>query len=347
MCDKTIDFPNTATLLANGKCKAHLIDHHTLFVGVSGGADSDIVVDLLEKVIKENCYENLKIHYVFFDTGIEYDATKRHLDDLEKKYGIEIKRIRANIPVSLGCQKYGVPFLSKHVSEMLERLQKHNFDFANDGNKSFAELLQKYPKCKVALKFWCNENKGKKKSKSSYNINRFLELKDFMIANPPSFKISQKCCNGAKKRNAHDYIVKNDCDLSILGLRKAEDGIRATAIKSCYSQENNGCDIFRPIWWFSDTDRKQYAEYYAIQHSDCYTVYGLKRTGCAGCPFGSRWAEELKVIEEYEPKLYRAVCNIFGESYKYTRKYKEYASRLKQGICDGQLSIFDLIGEPQ
>lgn len=45
---------------------------------------------------------------------------------------------------------------------------------------------------------------------------------------------------------------------------------------------------------------------------------------CACCPYGRDFEEELKIIEKYEPKLFIAVNNIFGESYKYTRKYREF-----------------------
>ena len=39
--------PNGATYLASKKCVQHLIDHNRLYVGISGGSDSDIVIDLL------------------------------------------------------------------------------------------------------------------------------------------------------------------------------------------------------------------------------------------------------------------------------------------------------------
>lgn len=332
------DCPNEETFLASRKCERHLIDHRKIFVGISGGSDSDIVLDLLEKVLKENKYNyDCEIHYVFFDTGIEYEATKRHINELEEKYGIKIESIRAKVPVPLGVKKYGVPFLSKYASEMIERLQRHNFDFANDGKKDFEELFEKYPKCKIALKWWCNKNgKG-----SSFNINRFAYLKEFMIENPPTCKISNKCCKGAKKDNGYDYIEENCCDLQILGLRKAEDGIRSTNIHSCYSESDSGCDQFRLIWWFTDTDKTQYKKHYKIQNSDCYEVYGMCGTGCACCPFGSRWEEELIITKKHESKLYVAVWAIFGESYEYTRKYREYAKKKKQGFIDGQISLFD------
>lgn len=351
MFDKENQFevvPNQATFLASERCERVLIHHHKIFVGISGGSDSDIVIDLLERVLKKNTYNyRNEIHYVFFDTGIEYEATKQHIFYLEEKYGIKIERIRAKVPVPLGCQRFGVPFLSKYVSEMVERLQRHNFDFANDGYKSFDELMKKYNDCETALLFWCNANPSSKEGKpSKYNINNWCALKEFMIKNPPTFRISQKCCYGAKKENGEDYIEENNCDLSILGLRQDEDGIRSTSIQSCYSQSEDGsCDSFRLIWWFTDKDKIQYKEFFKLRNSDCYEAYGLCRTGCAGCPFGSKWEYELKVIEKYEPKLYKAVKNIFGESYDYTRKYRsfklEYKRLLRNGYFTGQLYLFD------
>lgn len=41
-----------------------------------------------------------------------------------------------------------------------------------------------------------------------------------------------------------------------------------------------------------------------------------KRTGCVGCPFNSHIGEDLKMIKQYEPNLYRACMDVFGESYK-------------------------------
>ena len=66
-----------------------------------------------------------------------------------------------------------------------------------------------------------------------------------------------------------------------------------------------------------------------ISNSKCYTEYGLKRTGCVGCPYGRDYKHELEVIKEYEPKLYKAVTNIFKDSYEYTRKYKEFCESKK------------------
>ena len=48
---------------------------------ISGGSDSDIVLDLCEQFD-----ESKKITYVYFDTGLEFEATKRHLNYLEEDF---------------------------------------------------------------------------------------------------------------------------------------------------------------------------------------------------------------------------------------------------------------------
>ena len=47
----------------------------------------------------------------------------------------------------------------------------------------------------------------------------------------------------------------------------------------------------------------------------------MERTGCVGCPFNSRIGEDLKKIKQYEPNLYKACMNVFGESYELMDKF--------------------------
>ena len=90
-----------------------------------------------------------------------------------------------------------------------------------------------------------------------------------------------------------------------------------------------GCDTYRPVFWYTDADKKVYEENFDIQHSRCYTEYGLKRTGCVDCPFNKHINEELEIIKVNEPELYKAAVNIFGKSYEYTRKYREFVKMMK------------------
>jgi hypothetical protein len=223
---------------------------------------------------------------------------------------------------------------------MIERLQRYRFKWED---RPFSELIKEYPKCKIALKWWCNENgEG-----SRFNIAKIRGLKEYMISRPPWFKISNKCCKGAKKDTAEKYLKETNAGLNILGIRKAEEGIRNIAYKNCFTvaQGSKTYDSYRPIFWYSDKDKEEYEKAFKVKHSACYTEYGLFRTGCAGCPFGKRFEEELEIIEKHEPKLYKAVNTIFGDSYEYTRGFIEFRENLikESGLTYKQISINDFI----
>lgn len=301
------------------KADIHLKRAQKAACSISGGSDSDIMLDLLFELDGEK-----KVTYIWFDTGLEYEATKRHLKELEQKYGIEIKRLKAKMPIPLTVRKYGVPFLSKQVSEFISRLQRHNFKWED---KPFEELLKEYPKCTAALRWWCNEWGEKSKFNISYNT----WLKEFMIANPPTFPVSNKCCHYAKKAVANDFISGDEFDLSCVGVRKAEGGARSSAYKNCFTPKTSEkAAQYRPLFWFDNNSKDTYKRCRNIKYSDCYEVWGLKGTGCAACPFGKNIEFELECIEKYEPKLYAAVNKIFGASYEYTRKYREFQKEKKE-----------------
>lgn len=292
---------------------------------VSGGADSDMMIDIICKVDP-----NKKTTFVFFNTGLEYQATLEHLDYLEEKYGIKILREKAVKPIPTSCKQYGVPFLSKYVSEMIYRLQKHGFKWED---KPYEELVKEYPKCKSALGWWCNRKLRNDGKIGMLNIDRDKYLKEFIIRNPPDFPISSKCCTYAKKNVAQNFRKKHNADLEMIGIRKSEGGIRSVQYKTCFTPGLD-CDSYRPIFWITDNVKKLYSETYGVKNSRCYTDYGLSRTGCVGCPFNKNFEDELDHIQEYEPLLYKAVNKIFGKSYEYTRRYREYV-RLREQNTEG------------
>lgn len=285
--------------------------YKNIYCSVSGGSDSDIVIDICEKVAKG------KVRYVFFDTGIEYLASRNHLKYLEDEYEISITKANAAIPVPVGTRKFGQPFINKTVSEFVGRLQDHGFDFIE---RSYEEDLRRCPKCKSALAWWHNKNT------TIFNIARHRYLKEFILVNPPAFKISNKCCKGAKKDVSKQFQKEHDVDLMIVGVRRAEGGARAIAYKNCFSTKK-GVSQYRPIFWFTDRDKKEYEKMFSIEHSACYKEYGLKRTGCAGCPYGRNLEDELNIISTHEPKLFATAKKIFKDSYEYTKRYKEFTKR--------------------
>lgn len=118
---------------------------------------------------------------------------------------------------------------------------------------------------------------------------------------------------------------EREIDISVIGVRKAEGGARATAT-SCFIPQGGSrkTALFKPIFWFTDEDKRVYMEHYGVCNSECYTKYGMQRTGCAGCPYGRRYKTEIQIALQYEPKMYKAIMATFGKSYEYTRKYRDF-----------------------
>ena len=276
-------------------------------VSISGGSDSDIVIDLCHKYIKD-------CTYVFFNTGLEYNATLEHLDYLEERYNVSIERLKPKMSIVTSCKQYGLPFISKNVSQFIERLQSHKYDF---NGECYEKDIRDYPDCISALNWFYNKNGYG----SQFNIAVNKGLREFLISEPPSFKISAKCCQYVKKDVAKDYLKSKGFDVNILGLRRAEKGLRSLTIKSCFNVKEDVNEYY-PIWWFTDRDKREYNRTFGIVNSRCYTEYGLLRTGCAGCPFGIYCQRELYAMMKYEPKLYHAVMNVFNDSYIYTTQYR-------------------------
>ena len=326
-CLEKANLPKNQTVLDNF-IRAHKIvndpRYKNILCSVSGGSDSDDMLDIIHKVDEQN-----KVRYVWFDTGLEYQATKDHLLYLEQKYNIKIERERAIKPIPTTCKEYGQPFLSKYASDMISRLQKVDFKWED---KSYEELSLEYKNVTGPLKWWCNMND--KVHMNDYGFSRFnisfnKYLKEFLILNPPSFKISADCCKYAKKDVVQELMNKYDADLSIVGVRKVEGGIRSAAYENCFSEDLHGYSQYRPLWWYKNEDKYEYEKQNRIKHSNCYIVYGFKRTGCCCCPYGRDLFKELSVTQKYEPKLYKAVNNVFKDSYEYTRQYLQFRKEMK------------------
>lgn len=288
--------------------------HRNIIIAYSGGADSDVVIDFIHRFIDT-------VKSVMFDTGVEFQATLDHVREMQSKYEIAI--VRATRPVPTSNKKFGYPFLSKYVSEMLERLQRHNFKFQQHGNLTFDELYTIYPRCKSALRWWCDEWGDK----SRFSIERHQYLKEFLIENDLPFRVSGKCCYGAKIMPSKTYAKDNGVDLFVLGMRRSEGGVRSIAYQSCYQKHGSGHKNYAQYFplFFWDADMMQwYKDKFDVHHSKAYSVYGLSRTGCAACPFASGFDSELAVLAVHEPKKHKYISATFAPSHDYRRRYYEY-----------------------
>ena len=295
-----------------------LREHKRIVCSYSGGSDSDIMADLIELVKPpDDCGE---IRYIFFDTGLEFDATIRHVAEVEQKYGITVERIRPKKAIPVACKEYGIPFISKDLSEVLCRLQNHGFNWA----ENFADA-QYFGRCKSAIDYFYNTRPPSASGKSKFSIIKFKLLKEFLTTNPPTFAISEKCCNFAKKNVSKDFDRTYNPDLKIIGMRQAEGGRRVGAVKNCFTPANdNSVANYRPLWFWTDEDKRIYKEWRGIRYSDCYETWGFSRTGCVGCPCSSKVLQDLQIAEQYEPNKVKAAYAVFGESYAYREAYNQF-----------------------
>lgn len=308
------------------KAQSVLEQYKNILVSVSGGADSDNMIDIVEHLTPKD--SSHKVTYVWFDTGVEMNATKRHLTFLEDKYGIAIQRERGKMQVAGAVRTVGYPFYSKQFAEYIYRLQKHGFQWEDE---PFDVLCAKYPNCKAALRWWCNAWKDEPHKPLQTEIASAKLMKEFMMANQPTFNISSRCCTESKKKVGDAVRKKYGGDIQLVGIRKAEGGARSTGVKSCMANGVHGKQYY-PLFWWKAEDKGAFEKVYDIKHSDAYTLYGCKRTGCAGCPFAGHFEDELAMLHQYEPKLANAVEHIFSPAYDYTRAYRKFKEEHKGNI---------------
>lgn len=336
-----------------------LVEHPNAICSYSGGSDSDIMLHLIETV--REMFDLPPVQYCFFNTGLEMDAIKRHVRDMEKLYGVTITEYRpkkGNDIVS-ATRRHGQPFISKIVSSGLEGVQKKNIplsiaeEYANAEDKAAkrAELRERYPKCETTINFLCGCNSaGEPRPDIQLVIGSSEYLLDFITENPIPFRVSNKCCNYCKKEVAHR--AQKPFDMAITGERRAEGGMRSVprsgdANKTmCFSEAADGKYRLRPLFYVSNADKQWYKDYHGIRYSDAYEVYGLTRTGCCGCSISARAVEDLEKIRPFEPNLVKAAWNVFGDSYRYRQQYNEYKAlrRIKDADAkeSAQMSMWDL-----
>ena len=334
------DLPSAEKFQAiQGIIMTRLKQHPSAICSYSGGADSDILIDLIERTraILPGYFAPVK--YVFFNTGLEMKATKRHVKETAQKYGVEIEECRPKVNIVQAAREYGVPFVSKIMSGGLEEWQKKNIPLsiadeyaqADDKAAKRQELKARYPKCQSLINFLCCCNSaGDPRPNIQLVINSSRYMLDFIRAYPPDFKISAKCCDYCKKQLAHR--VQKGYEMVITGERRDEGGMRSVPRSEhwnetntmCFAQSSDGKYRFRPLYYVSDKDKAWYKERYGIRYSDAYEVYGLTRTGCCGCPISYKAVEDLEKILPYEPAVVKAAWNLFGKSYEYRRQYNAY-----------------------
>lgn len=337
-----------------------LREHPKAICSYSGGSDSDILLHMIEQA--RRILPTLpKVKYVFFNTGLEMKATKEHVKAMAEKYGVEIETVRPQVNIVQATRKCGQPFVSKIMSSGLEQWQKKQiplsivdeYNAAEDKAAIRKELRERYPKCENVINFLCCCNSsGEPRPNIQLVINSSKYMLDFIKEYPPDFQISAQCCDYCKKRVAHS--VQKNYEMVITGERRDEGGMRSVPRSGdantamCFAETATGQYRLRPLYYVSDADKEWYKRTWGIKYSDAYEVYGMHRTGCCGCPISYRAVDDLELIKPYEPYLVQAAWNIFGNSYRYRKKYIEYKKQrmeAEKAGTDNQINMFDLINQ--
>ena len=84
-----------------------LSEHPNAICSYSGGSDSDTMLDLIERTRK--LFSLPPIKYLFINTGLEMEATKRHVRETAERYGVEIETVRPKMNIVQAVRKYGQP----------------------------------------------------------------------------------------------------------------------------------------------------------------------------------------------------------------------------------------------
>ncbi len=196
-------------------------------------------------------------------------------------------------------ERFGIPCFTKSQDEFIERYQ--------NGNRS-SNTMQYITR----------------KEKSKFNLNKKASL---LVQNDKLHKVSNKCCKYLKKQPFIKY-EKRVGRKAILGVRSSESVLRQSQYTGCFTKDKK----FTPLHDLNNELLEAIYKKYEIEVPEVYRF--ISRTGCMGCPYGSRKGSteiELKLLNDRQRSF---VINYMRESYKVL------------GIkLDFQKSIYDFIEE--
>lgn len=254
-----------------------LREHPNAICSYSGGSDSDIMIDLIERT--RQLFNLPPVKYAFYETGLEMKATRDHVKATAEKYGVKIDTFRPRVNIVQAARKYGIPFVSKIMSSGLSEWQKKKipltiadeYNAAEDKIAKRSELKERYPKCESLINFLCCCNgAGEPRPNIQLVINSSKYMLDFIKEFPPDFQVSADCCTYCKKNLAHS--VQKDYEMIITGERRDEGGMRSVPRKDntslCFSETADGKYRLRPLYYVSDADKDWYKNERGIRYSD-------------------------------------------------------------------------------
>lgn len=276
--------------LTNAMHRIEELYHETkgkCYISFSGGKDSTLILAIIKQCIDLGTLPLDGITAVFCNTGIELNATVEFVNWCKDNWYPNIEIIRPNKTFDWVIKNKGKPMKSKLKSEFIGRYQKNKNSnqlkyLVNSGNVNYA-------KTKIA--------------------NKDLHI----LSDNFDIKVSSKCCDYLKKEPFKEYNKINNIRGYILGERLAEGGIRQLLTEKRLQNGGKLCTrtkgdyiVKLPIIDWTNDNVDKFINRYNVPLSKAYTKYGMTRTGCIGCPFSLKIADNLEVLHKYEPNKYKA-----------------------------------------
>lgn len=182
-------------------------------------------------------------------------------------------------------KEYGSPCFSKTQDDFINRYQK--------GSRAQSTIDRIY----------CRNKDG---SHSMYGLSN--KARELLLSNK-LHRISPLCCMYLKKKPAHKFEKETGLK-PILGVRGAESVMRHGKYKSCFTSDMK----FTPLWDLSDELMDKIYKKYNIEIPSVYDY--TTRTGCMGCPYGSRKHDTEKELLLISDSQFNFVTEYFKESYE-------------------------------
>lgn len=258
-----------------------------VYVSYSGGKDSEVLLDICKKL-----YPNIKA--VFSNTGQEFPETIKQIM-YRKKLGYNIDIVIPKMKFKDVIKKYGYPVVSKEISMAINRYRTAKTEKHKNYRLNGRTINGKKQTAGVISKKW------------HYLINT-------------DFKISEKCCDHLKKNPIKRY-EKQTGRHAIVGTMAEESSARKRKYLSV------GCNSFdqknpqsSPLGFWTEQNIWEYIKIHDLQISECYTKFGMKRTGCYGCLFGCHLEEKSgnnRIIQlmDSHPNLYKYLMENLNYQY--------------------------------
>lgn len=199
-------------------------------------------------------------------------------------------------------EKFGMPCFTKNQDAYIYRYQK--------GSRSKSTLDRVYSR-----------------TKSMYNLSAFAR-NSLLSGTLP--KVSSMCCVYTKEKPLNEELRRRERK-PIVGVRRAESVLRKGLYHSCLDKMQTK---FTPLYDFTDQVMDILYRYYDIEEPKLYTLYGLCRSGCAGCSYGRNIELELNLLTDAQRKY---AIDSFHESYDLKGISYQYK----------QLNLFSLFKESE